>query len=190
MTTKRRLSGEARKAGIIDAAEALILEQRLPLNMEVLASRLGVSKALIYAHFPSQTALLNAILERRLEQLPPDPNTLPSLKEAALRQAEAYFEHVSQHGPIIQILLRDPALSRALSPAVRRLRDAAARTWIRRARRELALPLREASGAFNMIMAIPEEAGNLVFLRQLDPALAREMCREFVDNSLDVVSPA
>jgi AcrR family transcriptional regulator len=158
--------------------------------MDALAERLGISKGLIYAHFSTNTALLEAVLLRRLAQIAVIEAAGRPLRDVALEQAEAYFDHVRQTGPIVHRLLSEPSLMKAWGPQVRLLRDRQALGLIRLARKTLRMSAREAVGAFTMIMTIPEETGSLAYSGQLEPDLARTLCLEFVDSSLAALAPA
>jgi AcrR family transcriptional regulator len=61
--TRKRLSGEARRAAIIDAARLLFAERGLDGSTREIASRLGVTQALLYRYFPSKEALVQAVYE-------------------------------------------------------------------------------------------------------------------------------
>ena len=57
-----RLSRAAREQQIMEGAAALAVEQGcLPLPLETLGQRVGVSKALVYAYFPTQQDLANMV---------------------------------------------------------------------------------------------------------------------------------
>src|SRR6185436_12276203 len=65
-----RLAHGERREQLLDAAALSIVEQGfLPLPLERLARRAKVSKALIYAYFPTQHDLFNALLARELDAL-------------------------------------------------------------------------------------------------------------------------
>ncbi|MDP1986383.1 TetR/AcrR family transcriptional regulator, partial [Phenylobacterium sp.] len=67
---RARLSPEVRRGQILDAAETLLTAHGgLPLPLEELARAALVSKALIYAYFPNQHDLANALLARRFAAL-------------------------------------------------------------------------------------------------------------------------
>jgi len=67
---RTRLSPEARRAQILDAAAALVLTDGLAsLTMARIAKAAGTSKGLIYTYFPNMTELLYAVYERETELL-------------------------------------------------------------------------------------------------------------------------
>jgi AcrR family transcriptional regulator len=56
-------AGSAKRAAILDAARAVFLEQGFAgASMDAITRRAGVSKATVYAHFPSKLALFEAIV--------------------------------------------------------------------------------------------------------------------------------
>src|SRR5688500_13577756 len=66
----RRHSPEIRRAQMLDAAARMIVEQGyLPLPVEEIARQVGASKALVYAYFPTQYDLFNALLVREIDSL-------------------------------------------------------------------------------------------------------------------------
>src|SRR5687768_14140403 len=111
-TKSKRLPPEVRKAQILDSAARLVVEQGyLPLPIEQLARAAGASKALIYAYYPTQYALFNALLGRELRSLEvaglDTASRVDDLEQAAVLCAMMYFEHVARSGPLLHILMTD-----------------------------------------------------------------------------------
>ena len=182
MAAGERLSAEVRRGQILQAARAALVAQgHLPLAPERLAAEIGVSKALIYTYFPDQADLANAIAAEDFARLAADgldaAARLDELETAAVASAEIYFRHVCAQGPALHVILRDPYMRGRLAPAVAAARDRAARPLVRRAAKALALPADEAVGAFSLVLAIPEEAGRLVWQGELSPDAGLELCR-------------
>src|SRR6185369_868397 len=95
-----RLAAGERRDQLLDAAERSIVEQGfLPLPLERLARRAKVSKALVYAYFPTQHDLFNALLKREIEMLfaagLDEASRIDKLEDAAVACAMIYFEHVA-----------------------------------------------------------------------------------------------
>lgn len=177
-----RLSAELRRRQILDAARgALVAQGYLPLALERLAAEIGVSKALIYSYFPDQADLYNDILTEDFARLDaaglPAAAALDDLDAAAQACAEIYFRHICAHGPALHVILRDQYMSRRLSRAVAAARDGIARRLARRAARAFGLPPAEALGAFTLALAVPEEAGRLVWQGELAADTGLELCR-------------
>ena len=56
---------EARKEGILDAAQTLVLKHGLRgTSMEAIARQAGVAKPTLYAYYPDKAAVFAALLER------------------------------------------------------------------------------------------------------------------------------
>jgi AcrR family transcriptional regulator len=175
------LPPDVRKAEILDSAARLVVEQGyLPLPIEQLARAAGTSKALIYAYYPTQYALFNALLDRELRSLAlaglDTASRVGDLEQAALLCAMLYFEHVARSGPLLHILMTDPRLAGELDEFVQRLMQLAAKS--------LPLSEQELEAALEMVAAIPEESGRLVFHGEIDHASARQICHELIVSSL------
>ena len=88
-----RISGKARKAGIIASAASLFAEKGFNgTKTREIAARAGVSEALIFKHFPSKEDLYAAILAEES----PVPALLYSVKKLAeKRQDEEVFQLIA-----------------------------------------------------------------------------------------------
>ena len=186
---QKRMGAGPRRAHLMDAAARQIVEQGfLPLPIEGLARAAQVSKALIYVHFPTQYDLANAILTRELDALfaagLDDASRGDTLQDVALDCATLYFEHVRRWGPLLHIVLSDLYMARRHDRTAISRRDAVMRRLARLARRHIRLPANEIIAGLNIIMAIPEEAGALAFHGEVDPAVARDMCRTLTLSAL------
>jgi AcrR family transcriptional regulator len=191
---RQRLPPEVRRRQIVEAAAEMVLSQgHLPLALDRLALAAGVSKALLYAYFPTQHQLFNAVLERQFEDLRARGLEAAAarrdLRSAALDCARIYFTHVAEQGPVIHIVLRDAYMAHALDPGVAHLRDRIVRRLAKLARRHLRLEAKENLAAINMAITIPEEAGRLVYDGQLAPERGLLLCEELVTSSLDAFTP-
>jgi AcrR family transcriptional regulator len=187
-----RLSRAAREQQMIEGAAALVVEQGcLPLPLEALGQRVGVSKALVYAYFPTQQDLANRILIAHLMQMaeavdhafeggPP--------RETALRCAEAYFEHAARHGPLLHLLLSDPMVTGAVAPEARTLYGAVMRRLAVGLRDHFGVPSRDCVPALHILAALAEDAGEQVFTGRLDPELGRRLAREMTEGALSDLS--
>lgn len=186
---QKRLTSEARRDQILDAAARLVVEQgMLPVPLERLARGADVSKALIYTYFPTQYDLFNALLARELTALADaglDSVVRGTSLEDVVRDATMlYFEHVVRWGPLLQILLSDLYMAGRHERETLRLRNAMVLKVARLARREIPLSAKEIVASINMTLAIPEEAGTLAFNREVDFKLARDMCRTLSQSAL------
>ncbi|MDP1619281.1 TetR/AcrR family transcriptional regulator [Phenylobacterium sp.] len=191
---RARLSPEVRRGQILDAAETLLTAHGgLPLPLEELARAALVSKALIYAYFPNQHDLANALLARRFTAMLAAgleaAASQDAMDDAAQACAAAYFEEVAQAGPVAHIILRDPFMAGRIDPALTAIRDRIARRLARTARKSLRLSPKEAVAALSLMTTIPEEAGRLVHAGDLSLERGRELNRRLIASSLRALTP-
>jgi AcrR family transcriptional regulator len=185
----RRLSPELRRSQILEAAARLVVSQGyLPLPVEKLARAAGASKALIYAYFPTQYALFNALLDREVQSLAlagfGTASRVDDLDQAAVLCAMMYYDHVARSGPLLQVLMTDLYMKGHIEPRLLEALDELMTRLLRLGERSLPLGEEEIYAAIEMIAAIPEEAGRLVFHRELDPTTARQICHGLIVSSL------
>jgi AcrR family transcriptional regulator len=185
----RRLSPELRRSQILEAAARLVVEQGyLPLPVEQLARAAGASKALIYAYFPTQYALFNALLDREVQGLAlagfDTASRVEDLDQAAVLCAMMYYDHVARSGPLLHILMTDFYMEGHIEPRLAALRDDLVKRLLRLGEKSLPLSEQEVYAAIEMLAAIPEEAGRLVFHRELDQTTARQICQGLIMSSL------
>jgi AcrR family transcriptional regulator len=185
----KRLTPELRRSQILEAAARLVVELGyLPVPVEQLARAAGSSKALIYAYFPTQYALFNALLDREMQSLSlagfDTASRVEDLDQAAVLCAMIYYEHVARSGPLVHILMTDLYMSEHIEPRLLQARDTLIARLLKLANRSLPLSEQEIYAAIEMIAAIPEEAGRLVFHRELDPTTARQICNSLILSSL------
>jgi AcrR family transcriptional regulator len=188
-TKGKRLSPQVRRAQILDAAARLVVEQGyLPLPVEQLARAAGASKALIYTYFPTQYVLFNALLERETQSLAlagfETASRVEDLDQAASLCAMMYYEHVARSGPLLHILMSDLYMAAHVEPRLLALREEVVGRLLKLAAGSLRLSEQELLAAIEMIAAIPEESGRLVFHNELDHATARQICHGLIASSL------
>lgn len=160
----------------------------LPLPVEELARQAGTSKALIYAYFPTQHNLFNTLLEREVRSLLlgglDTASQVQDLQQAAVLCAMLYFEHVARNGPLLNLLMTDLYMAGHLDPAVRETCDAVAERLTALAEDRLPCSREEIHAAIEMMTAIPDESGRLVFHRELDQTTARQICHSLIVSCL------
>src|SRR3954451_4923404 len=109
---KRRLSAVDRRAAILDAALDIFSGRGYhAASIDEIASQAGISKALIYEHFPSKKDLHASLLERHVQEIferlarsaaTPEPG------EVRLRAGvDAFLEWVETHPRAFRLLFRD-----------------------------------------------------------------------------------
>ena len=80
MPPRRRLSPDQRRAELVDVGAQLFAEQPYDqVQMDRIAERAGVSRALLYRHFPTKNALFAAIYQRAAGALQADVRIDPDL---------------------------------------------------------------------------------------------------------------
>lgn len=164
-----------------------------PVSMEGIARDCGVSKGLVYAHFPTQESLANDLLGAHLTQVEAalaDAGAQADLTNEALAAADAYFDHVAANGLLLNILVGSSHSLGRLDAKILRRRDRLVLPLLQRARRELGLTARETLAAFNLILAIPEEAGRLAFTGRMPRSAARDLMRFLVGSAIGSVQPS
>jgi AcrR family transcriptional regulator len=187
---KSRKSALARISQILDVADRLVVEAgALPISMKKVGDLMGSSRALVYAYFPDPDRLAEAVLDRHmtwLEETGVDAAAASGeFGQRALTCAGLYLDHIARHGPIVHISARDlPVVGGAPRPHVVLLGRLA-----RSARRDLRLGAHEALVLVELLVAIPEEAGRLVFEGSLDLEGAHELCARLLASSIDAVRP-
>jgi AcrR family transcriptional regulator len=186
---RKRLPPAERRAQILDAAARLVVQQGfLPLSTELLARAAGASKALVYAYFPTQYDLFNALIERELGGLASSgldtASRVDNLDQAALLCGMLYFEYVAKSGPLLHILMSDRYMAGHHDRRLVHARNVIVHRLVLLTRGVLPLSKKEVLASIEMMMAIPEESGSLVFHDELQPAVAREICHSLMLSSL------
>lgn len=192
-TARRKSSGD-RRAEIVAAAAELIAETRsLPLSMHEIGERIGASRALVYAHFSDQSAIVEAVLAHHLAALESsglDPATRNApIAVRGTRSAAVYLRHVAAHGPVLHVILRDAPHGAALPQGATRSRNRALRALAGQARRELQLSTAEAIILVELLIAIPDELGRLAYAGELELEDALAICERLVRSGIEALRP-
>lgn len=180
-----RATRDQRQAELLSHAAAAILEQGgLPLSFERFSRLAGVSKALIYNYFPSQTALGVAVLNNELRAIDrvglAQAAALPDIGDAARACASFYFDMIVARGPLLHLLLGDPIVSQDEGRATVVRAGLLLRPVVRRLCVALRLTGREANAVLHLLITYPEEAGRKAFRGEANRALARQLCCDAV----------
>lgn len=189
---RSRLPAAERRLKLLQAAARVIeIQGFLPPAMEQVGREAGVSKALVYQHFPDARDLCDAVLETELDDLEAAGlealTSLEPLDAAACALAEVYFDHVARRGAVLHMIYRDPFMRGRLSRRARSLRDRILGRLARRLRRAAGLDARRAVGAVSLMLTIPEEAGRLVRQGRVTEPRARLLCRDLLSGALEAV---
>jgi AcrR family transcriptional regulator len=99
----RRATAERNVEAILDAAEAL-LEEGMAASIAAVATRAGVSRVTVYAHFKTREAILEAVVKRAVARatvaFEEATSGAASAGEALERAIEAGWEKLSRHAAI------------------------------------------------------------------------------------------
>jgi AcrR family transcriptional regulator len=102
---------EQRRRVIEDAAAALFAERGFSgARLEDIAARAGITKQLLYRHFPDKAALYVALLERHREDLGSFVAVIPStgtLERRLRAVVDVWLDYVQEHAYAWQMLFRD-----------------------------------------------------------------------------------
>jgi AcrR family transcriptional regulator len=189
---RKRLSPEVRRTHILDAAAHMIVAQGfLPLPIERLARAADTSKALIYTYFPTQYDIFNSLLLRELKALKiaglDTASSVKDLEQSVLLSAMLYFEHVVQSGPLLHILTTDLFMSDRITDELVQAGKTLLARFTNTAHETLSLSSQEILAAIEMIAVIPQSAGSLVFHKELDAAVARQICHTLVSSCVNTL---
>lgn len=180
-TRTRRMDPALRKGLILDKTAALIAREGVSaVSMERVGREAGVSKALIYIHFPNRTVLLQELLlreQRRLLELQTSAvRGAGSLEDLISLTTRAYLKHVEEDGLYIQRLMSEPSVSVAFRELDRRDRQRAVEFIAKEVTRSLNLPPRVATLATELSMGMTGAAAELVS----SGAVSREQAEEIL----------
>ncbi|WP_433575758.1 TetR/AcrR family transcriptional regulator [Nocardia brasiliensis] len=129
MSTRRRLSPDARRQVLLDAGARLFAERAYDaVLMEDVAAAAGVSRALLYRHFPSKRELFAGVYEQAANQLLIDTHLdrdapLAEQLAAGLTTHFDYFE-ANAHSVLAanRVLAEDPTIQAIIAGELGELR--------------------------------------------------------------------
>jgi AcrR family transcriptional regulator len=134
VTPRKRLRAEARREQLLDVTKELVGEQGFhDLSIEAIAKRAGITRPVVYAHFETLDALLEAMLQREalraLSQLGAImPTELPEgsgRSEALLGALRGYLQAIEADPVTWRLVLMPPeGAPKVLREQVERGRDA------------------------------------------------------------------
>ena len=120
----QRLPRSERRAQLLDAALGVFVENGYhQAAMDDIAARAGVSKPVLYQHFPGKLELYLALIDQHtseLEKLVRDALALADNKARINTMVHAYFDFVGQEGAAFRLIFESDL---ANEPAVRRRLD-------------------------------------------------------------------
>jgi len=133
-----RLPRSARRAQLLEAAQQVFVAQGYhAAAMDDIAERAGVSKPVLYQHFPGKLELYVALLDRHvdalIEQVRAALTSTPDNRERVHRCITAYFDFVASEGGAYRLvfesdLRNEPAVRERIERALEQCVDAMADT--------------------------------------------------------------
>lgn len=126
-----------RRAQLLEAAQQVFVEHGYhAAGMDEIADRAGVSKPVLYQHFPGKLDLYLALLdlanEQMMEAVTSALSSTEDNKQRVIATMEAYFEFVSREGAPFRLvfesdLINDPQVSGRVQDAEKRTAEMLAR---------------------------------------------------------------
>lgn len=192
--TGPRLSSDDRREHILSVATRMLVDSGLTnISMERLARECGVSKALIYAHFPTFSAVLDGVVRREFEALEADKlvRALMSagVDRAATESAGIYFRHIASYGLALHTLLINPTVTSQLSCTTRGTRNRILKCMAKAVRKGMGLSARDSVAAAVLLTSIPERAGRMVLEGQIDMQTGAQLCELLTITTLHALAP-
>jgi len=133
-TRGQRMPRSARRAQLLEAAQSAFVESGYyAAAMDDIAERAGVSKPVLYQHFPSKLELYLALLDQRADEL--ESAVVGALESTADNKARvfatvaAYFDFVAREGSAFRLLfesdlINDANVSSRIDQVLHRCADA------------------------------------------------------------------
>ncbi|MEE4021768.1 TetR/AcrR family transcriptional regulator [Gordonia sp. PKS22-38] len=128
-----RLPRSARRMQLLDAASEIFVERGYhSAGMDEIAVHAGVSKPVLYQHFPSKLDLYIAVVDSHAEKLVSDVNkallTTTDNKQRVRAAVEAFFDFIDQDNSGYRLIFssdaKDPAVIRRVEGATEACVDA------------------------------------------------------------------
>jgi len=181
----RRLSPEARRQSIVDAAVELILETgHSSCTLEQVAARAGISKALIYKYFPRREELLKALMEREFKALSgrgldsiPAKVSVEQVIRSTVAQALRYYH---DHGPILRLLSSDPDIAELTRNGNRSSRTSTTNYFMKLLMERYQVPKDVALIAVTLVVNAPIQSMTYLRRHEIDIDRTIEVWTEFI----------
>jgi AcrR family transcriptional regulator len=129
MATRRRMRAPERRAQLLDVARRVFgLHGYHTVTMDEVAREAGVTKPILYDHFPSKRDLYLALLEADLADLKDRVHTAmensPGNRQRISASFQAYFDFVDEHAEGFRLLMSEAVgAEREFREMVARFRD-------------------------------------------------------------------
>jgi AcrR family transcriptional regulator len=109
------MNSNARREHILETAAQIIINRGLSeCTLEEVGLTAGVSKALVYKHFPNREHLLAALMMREFEAIKnrglSTAERSPTIEHYYRTRTQPYFDYVKERGAILKALFSDRAV--------------------------------------------------------------------------------
>jgi AcrR family transcriptional regulator len=184
-----RLSPEVRRDQILDEAARLVVKEGVSaLTMERLGREAGISKALVYAYYPTAADLLRSLLLREYE-------LFQAKAQQLLREAEnldktieivvgIFIDQVSDRSTLIHRLTNEPEIASALRGINQRGRQVIARYLTRQTGLEYNIGDKQAAILAEIVIGIARAAGDHVHRGNRDVDAVRSLTVRMIKAAL------
>ncbi len=174
-----------RREQVLDAARQCILETgTLPVSMNDVAEKMGVSRSLLYFYFEGVPQMADCLFQRYAVEI-------SGLVEQSARSEgdfgerlrflfRAYLAHIIEHGPLINIMLRERNMDSPLGEESRAAFRSVLRMLSQDVSQSLEVTAREAFVLLELLSSIPEGLARLQRAEGLPVAIAEETCDRLV----------
>ncbi|MRH92683.1 TetR family transcriptional regulator [Nocardia sp. SYP-A9097] len=128
--TRRRLSPDERRRQLLDSAAGLFASHDYPtVHMEDVATAAGVSRALLYRHFPSKPDLFAAVYQQAAAQLLVDTHLDPDMpfEDQIAAGLDVHFDYFEANAKTVlvanRLLFADPTIQAIITGELSTLRE-------------------------------------------------------------------
>lgn len=174
---------------ILDAANAVFLEEgMMPLSLSDVAERAGVSRSLIYSHFPTQIELMNGVLKNHIPILDAVSDAAECSNDhrtSLIQAALVYYDGLLSHGPTLSRAPNDSFLSGHVDNQFRFAAMTCLHRLARSAQNLFRLSPGEAVSSIIMLKALPDEAAANAWRGDVDREVCRSSLRDIISQAVD-----
>lgn len=163
----------------------------LPLSLGTIAERAHLSRSLIYAHFPDQYALINALLEAHISALQPHVVLLlqenDNFQNASTALADLLLTHYLDAGLLPADAPQDDFCRGHLSPKARKFYRQIILSLTHKAMAEFGLAKRQARATVLMLSALPEQGARLASTEQASAEITRTTQKRIIRLTVETL---
>lgn len=186
--TRTRLSLTARRDQIVEAAAKLIIREGVnAASMKRIAREVGISEALVYNYFPSQTDLLTFIVRREQAEMSQTQAAEMAKHTDYIDRVRAsmigYLDYVEAKGGLLQTLLGSAEVRQALRQEHQSRRAWSAVTSAANMTNTLGVPQHIADPGTQILRTVGVRTGKLLANRNIDRGEAGRLCRALMDGA-------